>query len=344
MTQLARAALAVVFLVLGGGWAAAEDSWRQGPPIPEGANEVIGATVAGQVLVYGGQDGTSKPMGIFWKFEPASGQWAKLPSNPMPVHHGAAVGIGRRFYVFGGFRLPESGKSNWYPVNNAWMFDLDSQSWTALPPMPTPRGALAAEAVGSKIYVIGGARIPDGLNMPDGLYGGGPTELLGTNEVFDTESNTWKVLRPMPTPRNHHSIARVDGKIYAIGGRVGSCFSNGWSSNVWVNEEYDIASDQWTSRAPMPTARSGTAVAVLDGRIHVLGGEGWVDDFGRVFRTQEGFDPKKNALTPLARMPPPRQRFAAMALGGKIYAISGVNNAGGAGTLSVVAVNEIYEP
>src|SRR5258708_7503447 len=201
MTQLARAALAVVFLVLGGGWAAAEDSWRQGPPIPEGANEVIGATVAGQVLVYGGQDGTSKPMGIFWKFEPASGQWAKLPSNPMPVHHGAAVGIGRRFYVFGGFRLPESGKSNWYPVNNAWMFDLDSQSWTALPAMPTPRGALAAEAVGSKIYVIGGARLPRRLHTPDRLYGGGPARPLGTQPELCTVSHNTPGSQAASAPR-----------------------------------------------------------------------------------------------------------------------------------------------
>jgi hypothetical protein len=29
---------------------------------------------------------------------------------------------------------------------------------------------------------MGGARIPAGTQMPDGLYGGGPVELLGTNE------------------------------------------------------------------------------------------------------------------------------------------------------------------
>lgn len=340
----ARAAAAVVLMVVGASSAAADDIWRQGSPIPEGANEVIGAVVADRVLVYGGQDAASRPMGIFWAFDPAGGQWTKLPSNPAPVHHAAAVGVGHKMYLFGGFRLPESGKPNWYPVSNAWVFDADTQAWSALPPMPTPRGALTAVAVGPKIYVIGGARIPEGTAMPDGLYGGGPTGLLGTNEVFDTATQQWKTLRPMPTPRNHHSVAYVDGKIYAIGGRVGSCFSNGWSSNVWVNEEYDVAADTWTSRAPMPTARSGTGVAVLAGRIHVLGGEGWVDDFGGVFRVHEAYDPKKNVWTRLARMPTPRHGFAAVELAGKIYAISGVNNAGGAGTLSVVNVNEIYEP
>jgi N-acetylneuraminic acid mutarotase len=79
-------------------------------------------------------------------------------------------------------------------------------------------------------------------------------------------------------------------------------------------------------------------------KIHVLGGEGWIDDFGGVFRTHEAYDPKRNAWARLARMPTPRHGFAAATIGDKIYAVSGVNNAGGAGTLSVVNVNEIYEP
>jgi len=35
-------------------------------------------------------------------------------------------------------------------------------------------------------------------------------------------------------------LRKVDGKLYAIGGRVGSCYSGGWSSNVWMNEAYDM--------------------------------------------------------------------------------------------------------
>jgi hypothetical protein len=97
------------------------------------------------------------------------------------------------------------------------------------------------------------------MQLPDGLTGGGPVELYGALEVFDTETKAWSKLAPMPTPRNHHSIAYVDGKLYAIGGRVGSCYSGGWSSNVWMNEAYDIATNTWATRAPMPTARSELA-------------------------------------------------------------------------------------
>jgi N-acetylneuraminic acid mutarotase len=129
-----------------------------------------------------------------------------------------------------------------------------------------------------------------------------------------------------------------------IGGRVGSCFSGGWSSNVSMNEVYDIATDTWSTKAPVPTARSGIGVAALDGKIYVLGGEGWIDDFGGVFRANEAYDPKTNLWAKEARMPTPRHGFAKAVVDGKLYAVSGVNNAGGAGTLSVINVNEVYAP
>src|SRR5205085_8935953 len=119
------------------------------------------------------------------------------------------------------------GNATWWPENKAWAFDVDKQTWSALPPLPTARGALAAVAVGTKIYVIGGAGIPKGVSLPDGLSGGGPVELYGANEMFDTATNTWTQLKPMSLARNHLDVAHADGKIYAIGGRVGSCFSNG---------------------------------------------------------------------------------------------------------------------
>src|SRR5216684_8708498 len=165
MKRFARLAL-LVMLGLSGPGAFAQGSWKQGSPIPQGANEVIGANVGGSVLIYGGQDPTGKSMGIFWKFDPAANQWTQLPSNPVPVHHGASASIGHKFYVFGGFRLPDTGKVGWYPENKAWAFDLDTQKWSALPPMPTTRGALAAVAVGQKIYVNGGAGIPQGMQLP----------------------------------------------------------------------------------------------------------------------------------------------------------------------------------
>src|SRR5258708_4294921 len=235
----------------------AEGKWRVGAPIPEGANEVLGAAIEGQVYVYGGQDSGNKPQGLFFRYDPARNAWTKLQGNPVPVHHGSAAAVGRKFYVFGGFRLPDTGKVGWYPEDKAWVYDVDSAKWSALPNLPTARGALAAVAVGKKIYVIGGAGIPKGMQLPDGLAGGGPVELLGTTEVFDTDTNTWTSVAPMPTPRNHHSVAYADGKIYAIGGRGGARVSHGSAAHNLVDGAHDPPAPTRAPRAPAPHARAG---------------------------------------------------------------------------------------
>jgi Kelch motif len=65
------------------------------------------------------------------------------------------------------------------------------------------------------------------------------------------------------------AAAVIDGRLYAIGGRI----DGNYSRNLSTNESYDPATDRWEQRAPMPTARSGIAAAVLHGRIFVFGGE-----------------------------------------------------------------------
>src|SRR5258705_11123106 len=95
----------------------AQGKWRTGTPIPQGANEVIGAEIDGQVLVYGGQDPGKNAMGIFWKFDPAKNEWSKLPSNPGPGQHGASASIARKVYVFGAVRLARTRQVGWVPGN-----------------------------------------------------------------------------------------------------------------------------------------------------------------------------------------------------------------------------------
>jgi N-acetylneuraminic acid mutarotase len=344
--------VAAIAITLSSGQASAEGSWTQIKPLPQGANEVIGAAVDGLLYVYGGErmhtqhvhggvNLRTQPLRMFWAYDPKTDAWTRLKPNPVPVHHGAVAAVGKKFYVFGGFRLPDTGKIGWYPEDKAWVYDSETEIWSELPPMPTPRGAQAAVAVGNKIYVVGGAKIPSGMDFPDGLNPGGPIEILGTTEMFDTEKNSWTTLKPMTLPRNHHDVADLDGKLYVIGGAVRSCFPGGWSSSVSMNEVYDIATDTWSTRAPMPTARSGVGAAVVDDKIYVIGGEGWVDELGGVFRTNEAYDPKSNSWIENAPMPTARRGFAKGVLDGKLYTVSGVSLLN---MFSVVAVPSTHTP
>jgi N-acetylneuraminic acid mutarotase len=165
------------------------------------------------------------------------------------------------------------------------------------------------------------------------VSGVGPTSRnTSAHEVYDPVANRWTVRASVPTPRDHHAVAALDGKLYAIGGRR----NGNYGQNLSVNEAYDPAADRWTARAPMPTARSGIAAAVLGGRIFVFGGEAPSGTFGEV----EAYDPAGNAWSTHARMPTSRHGLGAAAVGGRIFVISGGPRPGGTSS----AANEIFAP
>jgi len=139
-------------------------------------------------------------------------------------------------------------------------------------------------------------------------------------------------IESFPTPRDHHTAAAVDGRLYAIGGRR----NGNYSLNLDTAEVYDPATKRWQPRAGMPTARSGIAAAVLDGRIFIFGGEAPAGTFGEV----EAYDPKTNSWSAHARMPTPRHGLGAAIVGGRIYVISGGPRPGDTSS----AANEIFRP
>src|SRR5262249_50518207 len=102
------------------------------------------------------------------------------------------------------------------------------------------------------------------------------------------------------------------------------------------NEVYDPQSDRWERLSPIPTARSGIAAAVLQGRIFVVGGERPTGTFNQV----EAYDPKSDRWTSHDRLPTPRHALGAAVHAGRIYVICGGRRPG----VSYSAVNEIYTP
>ena len=96
--------------------------------------------------------------------------------------------------------------------------------------------------------------------------------MLDLNHMYDPATNSWQVRQTMPTARNHMFVGAVAGKIYVIGGRVGS-MSVATGSTTDLVEEYDIAADRWGAvKLRMPTPRDGGVVGVYQNRIYVAGG------------------------------------------------------------------------
>jgi N-acetylneuraminic acid mutarotase len=250
---------------------------------------------------------------------------------PLAIHHPAMVSHNGKIYFFGGLKYPDSGPAAWELIDNCWEYDPANDSWKALAPLPAKRASAGAALVNGKIYVIGGATALPGAK-DSALHPARPHLVVGTVDEYDLATNTWRARAVMPTPRNHHGVAAVGGKIYAIGGRVASIFIT-TGSNIDVVEAYDPATDTWSrplKRLPKP--RSGGATGVYNGRIYYIGGEAQDPDMLAAFRSVEAYDPATNQWQILPPMLNPRHGHAGEVLGDRFYTVSGSVQSAAAGT------------
>src|SRR5262250_374979 len=78
----------------------------------------------------------------------------------------------------------------------------------------------------------------------------------------------------------------------------------------------------WSTLAPMPTARQEISVAVLDGKVFVIGG---YDANGQSTATVEVYDPRTNAWKRAAPLPIATNHNAAATVNGRLYAFGGTS-------------------
>jgi len=101
------------------------------------------------------------------------------------------------------------------------------------------------------------------------------------------------------------------------------------------------AEDSWTTREPMPRARSGIGVAVVNGKIYAIGGQNGEG----VLNTTEKYDPVTNEWTTKTSMPTARSDFGIAVYQDKIYVIGGTIGPGTAlGESLLTGATEVYDP
>lgn len=194
--------------------------------------------------------------------------------------------------------------------------------WGNRAPPLEPNSEMAVALVDGKIYVVGG--YPATRKSVD------------TVQVYGIASDSWRLTTPYPTTINHASAVGLDGLLYVIGGQTNAGGRNEESRYTSAVYAFDPKSERWTPRAPMPTARSAMAHAVIGGRIYVAGGR---PPRGHDFAV---YDPKADSWTTLPDMPTARNHIAAAAIGGKLYVAGG--RFGGGFRSEITAALEMYDP
>jgi N-acetylneuraminic acid mutarotase len=316
-----------------------QSPWLNLAPFPVPSEELLGATANGKLYVFAGLAPGWKPRALVYEYDPAFDKWTEKKPMALPSHHVAFASYRDKIYAFGGFTLPASGPPGWVPLDNTWEYDPASDSWKALAPMPSKRGAAGAAVINDRIYVVGGAGLVPGSSdtmvVPARLH-----QVVHTVEEYDPATNTWRTRSPMPTARNHHAVAAANGKVYAAGGRIGAAFITR-ASNTDVVEAYDPATDTWSPPLErLPTPRSAIASGVHNNRIFVAGGEFQDRRMLGAFRAVEAYDPIGNTWSIMPSMPNPRHGLAAGVIGARLYLVSGDAQSAGSGAHTDVDFNQ----
>jgi Kelch motif protein/kelch motif-containing protein len=190
--------------------------------------------------------------------------------------------------------------------------------WATLRALPAPRQEVAVAAWRDRVWVIGGF--------------GESAEPVTTVETYDPALAIWETRAPLPVALHHAAAAVVGDRLFVIGGYTGGRVS--WTASDAVYE-YAAAREAWEARAPMPTPRGGLAVAVLDGKVHALGGSG-----DGVSSAHEVYDPATNRWSRANAMPTARDHLAAVAFQGRVWALGGRASFMGEQYANV----EVYDP
>ncbi len=275
------------------------------PPTPRTEASVV--NVENKIFIIGG----FTPEGISAKVEMldlTTGVWSERSPLPKALHHTSASTVNGKIYVIGGF---ESGF--WTPVAFNFEYDPAQDRWKTKKTLPTPRGALAAGVIKNKIYIVGGAH-KEFFRLVN----------TDAHEAYDPLTDTWKVLAPLPSPRDQLTVSVVQGILYAIGGRI----NGDYNKNLNLNEAYNPATGQWTRKANIPTARSGITSQVLEEKILVLGGE----SAQKTFTENEAYDPKTDTWKTMEPMRKGHHGFGSAVYRGTLHLLTGGPKPGGGGS------------
>jgi N-acetylneuraminic acid mutarotase len=211
-------------------------------------------------------------------------------------------------------------------TNATRLYHVDTDSWTSGTTAPLPvRSEEGSVVVGGSLYAVGGRTA---LSTP-----------LSDVDRYDPGTNSWTVLANMPTARAGVGVAATGGVIYAIGGRsgpVGPC-SGGETATV---EAYNIATNTWTTVAPLPSARSDVGAMAVGGKVYAFGG---CTAAGGAMSDAEVYDPVTNTWSPRAPLPTAAAGFYGLAFADQespeVYIVGG--EGAGATPLSITQVYKV---
>ena len=280
--------------------------WVEIAPMNIARSEHPGVALAGDVVVAGGfievGVGRTSVTDTVEAYDPDSDSWRDLAQLPAPVHHGVAAAVGDRLFVMGGYSAAGD------PLTTMW--ELVDDQWIERAPLPGPVAAGAAVATDDSIYVVGGtpggglsrydiagdswSELPEPGEQREhvaavafegeiwAIAGRWLGEISNTIEIYDPESESWRLGPSLNEARSGFGASIIEGAIVVAGGEVFS--PDEALSSV---ELFDARSGEWSFIVPLPHGLHGNPLIAVGSDLYLPGGStqaAGVENDGRGYR------------------------------------------------------------
>ncbi|XP_060908444.1 kelch-like protein 29 [Labrus mixtus] len=222
-------------------------------------------------------------------FNPQNSKWYPLASLPFyDRDFFSVISAGDNIYLSGG---TEGGVM----VADVWCYMSLLDNWSLVSRMTVARCRHNSLVYDGKLYTIGGLGVSGNLDHV---------------ERYDTITNQWETVSPLPKPVHSAAATVCGGKVYVFGG------VNEAGRSAGVLQSYIPQSNTWSFiESPMIDNKYAPAVS-LNGFIFILG--------GAYARATTIYDPDRGNIKAGPNMNHSRQFCSAVILEGKIYATGGI--------------------
>lgn len=219
-------------------------------------SDFAAVTCGKKIYLIGGLQNTPVPQTVLdtiTEYDPIFDKIKVLAPMPVTRYRFAAGCVGGTDIIVAGGLDSVASSDAASPLTNSSVlnYNIKTNQWTVLPPLPTPRMDCAGAVVDGKFYVVGGYEKDYAVSTKNEIYAEGK----------------WSVGAPLPKARGDVTADVVNGKVFVVGG-VDEAFN--FADNVYA---YSPSKDTWSEKRKLPVPHGDSVAVTVNGVLHVVGGE-----------------------------------------------------------------------
>ncbi len=194
------------------------------------------------------------------RYDASNHIWIDLAAVPREATVGSSVACSedkKKVFLIGGMSV--NADSKWKLektkiISSTYMYDVVKNSWSQCNDLPESLLYSGAATLNDHVFVTGGYSA-DATTCTDSVY------------AYDIKAKLWLHKAKMNHKRSRHTLDAIDGKLYAIGGKIIG------AGLVPFLEIYDSLSNQWTDVSlDDQYVMCGASSLVYDNQIYIIGG------------------------------------------------------------------------